>query len=120
MRRIKWVGEPAMLLEDGWRVANWKHENRRTVAAPGVAMRRMSKAKFPGLSRDYVWGEGRDGLADATKLIIDVDDTDWELIHDKFPLEFKDVTDHPDPESVGNDPIIVFRDPTTGQWLRSR
>lgn len=120
VRQIKWVGEPSVLFSDGFRIASWKNENRRRVALMGVATRTINHQKFPGLSRTYKWGgEPSGGRVTMKDMIQPVLDDDWELIHKSFPDEFKDVTDHPNPELVENDPIIVYKD-ATGQWKRKR
>jgi hypothetical protein len=121
VKQIKWVGEPSILHADGFKVGNWKHENRRTVALMGNATRTLNHRKFPGLSRTYRWGGNPEtGKPTMQDIIQPVLDADWELIHKHFPFEFKDVTDHPNPELVENDPIIVRQDPATGKWVRSR
>lgn len=121
VRMIKWVGEPSILFADGFTVANWKHEDHRSVAVMGHATKKINHHKFPGLGRTYHWG-GQPGKKKVTMadMIQPVDELDWNLIHEQFPYEFKDVTDHPHPELVENDPVIVHRDPSTGQWFKSR
>jgi hypothetical protein len=120
--RIKWVGEPPILLADGFTVGNWKHENTRTVAVPGTTWRKINHKNFPKLSRSYVWGLDTNGLLDKSgkTLIQPVEERDWALIHEAYPYEFKDVTNHPDPESVSNDPLLIAKDPISGQWYKSR
>jgi hypothetical protein len=85
--RIKWVGEPPILLADGFTVGNWKHENTRTVAVPGTTWRKINHKNFPKLSRSYVWGLDTNGLLDKSgkTLIQPVEERDWALIHEDQP-----------------------------------
>jgi hypothetical protein len=118
MRLIKWVGDAPMLREDGWRVANWAYETRRVIPVPGKSTRRIRPKDIPGLSREYVWG--RVGGNDWD-LIQAIDPIDADLIMAENAREFKDVTGHPDPLSVRQDPVIIYPHPTQpGKFLRSR
>jgi hypothetical protein len=120
IRWVKWVGEPSILFADGFRVANWKHENRRIVAALDNATRTLNHKKWPGLSRTYRWGgDPSKRRATMDDMIQPVIESDWELIKQVYPYEFVDVTDHPHPELVENEPIIVHKDPG-GRWIKSR
>lgn len=132
MLRIKWVGEPTMTFEDGFSVANWEHENRRSVATVGFAYLSAKRENFPGLSRDYMWGRPRKKAKDGTwvwgkaqqatweDFIQDVDPLDWEILQtsEKLRLQLKDVTGHPNPVEVLKDKIVIKKDAKTGQYAR--
>ena len=102
-RLIKWVGDPPVLRKDGWRVANWHYENRRVIALHGHAERFFEKSIDPRLSRSYHWDK------DLPDYILPVEMGDARVILELCPHEFKDVTDHPNPSTVHNTPIILNR-----------
>lgn len=116
IRKLKWVGDPPMLLEDQQTVAVWKHEVRRAVAMPGCTRTCAPPAPnnpgFPGLSKTYVFGKTANKRAKATvwDLILNVDSIDAEIIMRLAPDEFKDVTDDLHPELVKNEPFIVRKE----------
>jgi hypothetical protein len=112
-RKIKWVGDPAILKSDGWSVYNWDYENKRVIAVVGHTQRAVSRKDLPGLSKDYHWGG-----PSPSHYVVDADDIDAHLILSSGPQEFKDVTDHPNPDSVLNDTYIVKRDEATGALYR--
>jgi hypothetical protein len=109
-RMLKWVGDPPVWKADGWRVANWRYENRRAFPVefppghPGDTQRALGVAD--GLSRNYMW-------CNANRYVVEVTDRDAEIIMKACPHEFKDVTGIPEEEwrNVHNDPIILPRAP---------
>lgn len=102
-RRLKWVGDPPVLRKDGWSVANWAYERKRTIALAGFAERIINQSDIPGLSRSYKWDKDLPGY------VLDVEFGDARVILERCPHEFKDVTDVPDPSTVTNTPIILNR-----------
>lgn len=121
IRRLKWIGDPPMLMEDGWTIPNWDYENNRVVALVGYANRTLTPDDIPGLSKVYVWGKAKKRGQRATwkEFIQDVDEIDAQLILAGCPDEFRDVTDHPTPETVRHDPVIIYKDKDTGKYYRA-
>jgi hypothetical protein len=111
VRLIKWIGDPPIVGEDGWRIPNWRYENRRVIALQGYTSRIIEKSDIPGLSRTYRWDKHlTDFILEMPKADADIllrAQETWEL------KEFVDVTDHPSPETVQHTPIIMIRDPHT-------
>ena len=114
IRLLKWVGDPPVLRKDGWRVANWKYENRRVIPVPGHSRRILEPFdvigkdqygrpvhKPNGLSRRYVWEPN------CPNYTIPVLATDAAIILKIAGSEFLDVTDEPDPGKVYKRPIIL-------------
>jgi len=97
------VGDPPVLRKDGWTVANWKYENKRFIALHGYATRQIDKSCDHRLTRSYEWDK------DLPDYILPVEFGDAQVIMEICPHEFKDVTDHPNPASVTNTPIILNR-----------
>lgn len=127
IRLLKWVGEPAILMEDRMTVVNWKHENNRAVATLGsVRVCRPPKSPTdkqgtPGLSKTYRFGAAQKGRRRAvvSDLTLPVDALDAEIIMRVNPDEFIDVTNHPNPNSVVNEPYIVKQKPD-GKFYKFR
>lgn len=90
---------------DGWRVPNWRYENRRVIALPWIAWRLIEPQHLPGLSRSYKWDQR---LPDY---LLEVDAADARLILAAGPNEFRDVTDEAFPELVRHEPIVMLRAP---------
>ena len=104
-RLIKWLGDPPMVGKDGWSVPNWRYENRRVIALPWIAWRRIDQSDLPGLSRSYQWDKR---LPDY---LLEVDEADALLILAACPNEFRDVTHEAYPEFVKHEPIVMLRAP---------
>lgn len=101
-RKIKWVGDPAILLDDSYTVADWDWENNRVVAVVKYARRVCDPDAFVGLSRSYTFGG-----PEAKDFVIEMDEIDADIILRGSVWEFVDVTDEEDPDLVVNEPIIV-------------
>jgi hypothetical protein len=115
-RLIKWLGDPPALREDGWRVANWRYENRRLIAMPKLTRRYLHAASctrdptanppvipIPGLSQTYAFDAKQ-----FPNFIVPVKEADAKIIL-AMGQEFVDVTGMPNPENVRNAPVIVPR-----------
>lgn len=102
-RLLKWVGDPPVYRADGWTVANWQYERKRTIALAGFAERIINKSDDPRLSRSYHWQKN------LPNFVLDVDENDARVILELCPHEFRDVTDVPDPATVTNTPVILSR-----------
>lgn len=115
-RFLKWVGMPPVLQSDGWRVANWKYENRRPIAMTlppghkGGTTRIIEKGTHEdhegnrvSVSREYIFRQRNDGF------VTEVAFTDAMAIMTVAPFEFVDVTDMPRSQwhKVRNTPIIM-------------
>lgn len=100
-RLIKWLGDPPILKKDGFSVANWKYENRRVIRVPGQSARIINKRDDPRLTRSYCWE------ADNFSGIIPVEAGDAQVILERQPHEFRDVTDEENPYTVEHSPIII-------------
>lgn len=115
-RFLKWIGMPPVLRADGWRVYNWKYENRRTIAMtmPSGATGRTNRGLDAGeyndhegnkvrLSHSYEWTQ------DKNLFVTEVTFTDAIAIMTIAPFEFVDVTemDRSEWPKVRNQPIIM-------------
>ena len=103
---VKWVGDPRIVLEDGFSVADMGYENRRVVVVPtfnGTAGTRRMIGRRQGLSRTYLWE------IDEPDMTIRMLPEDWEILHRLHPHEFKDVTLLPEHErrKVTSDVFVV-------------
>jgi hypothetical protein len=113
-RLLKWVGDPVVLRKDGFRVANWKYENKRVIPVPGKSRRVITPydvigkdqygrpvTKPNGLSQEYVWHKN------TPNYVIPVKTQDAMIILERCGKEFIDVTDERDPAKVHKTPIIM-------------
>lgn len=82
-------------------MANWKYENKRTIAIWGKTERIINKSDDPRLTRSYKWD------AHLLNFVLNVEIGDARVILERCPHEFKDVTDVADHSTVTNDPIIL-------------
>lgn len=124
-RLLKWVGDPQRLKADGFSVANWKYEQHRAIALPGLSARMIKpydvlgkdhfgrEVRRPnGLKREYYWSKNLPGF------VLEVDAADAEIILKRAPHEFVDVTGIDDPTYIHSDLIIGGR-VYSGQEKRS-
>lgn len=113
-RLLKWVGDPIVLRKDGFRVANWKYENKRIIPVRGKSTRVIEPfdvigkdqygqkiTKPNGLSQEYVW------YKNTPHFVIPVKTQDAMIILARCGKEFIDVTDVRDPATVHKSPIIM-------------
>jgi hypothetical protein len=119
VRLIKWVGDPRLLKEDGWRVANWSYEKGRVI---NMGDKRCKRHLRPGDGCDYeldpdgtpirplrpIKGTGIKGEYhfDGIRSIVEVPFEDARIILAKGGDEFKDVTNEAHPELVESTVII--------------
>lgn len=101
---IKWVGDPVLVAPDGFSVPDWEYETRRVQVVPSVngrsgTYRRLGRKD--GLSRTYEWA------IDTPDMTIRMYVEDWQILHEKHPHEFKDVTHVADRSAVRNDVFTV-------------
>lgn len=121
-RYLKWVGEPPVVQADGFRIHNWRYENRRKIALempPGTSGR-MIRAIEAGtytdrdgqrvvVGREYVWDQDK-----HRHFVVPVALSDAMAIMRLCPNEFIDVTDKDEGEwaTVRNQPIVVGKSPS--------
>lgn len=109
-RLIKWLGDPpAVDADDLWSVPDWKYENRRQIALPGVTEVIANAAGIRGLSRSYKWDK------DLPNYLLEVEEADALLILAAVPNQFRDVTNNPYPEYVRHRPILIRTNKITGK-----
>lgn len=116
-RLLKWVGEPPVLQADGFRIHNWRYENRRRIALemPSGTSGRMTRIIEAGtyrdrdgvscaVSREYVWDQDK-----HKHFVVPVSLSDAMSIMRLCPNEFMDVTDKDEGEwaMVRQQPIVI-------------
>lgn len=121
-RYLKWVGEPPVVQADGFRIHNWKYENRRRIALemPHGTSGRMYRIIEAGTYRDrdgvsipvkreYIWDQDK-----HEHFVVPVELDDAMAIMRLCPNEFIDVTDKDKGEwaMVRNQPIVVGKSPS--------
>lgn len=110
-RMLKWVGDRAVRKSDGFGVANWKHENRRSFPipfAPGSKgnITKVVQRGWNGVSRDYQWNRYSEHWT------IPVEDADAVIIMQYLSHEFRDVTGMVDWSKVRNEPLVLPKRPS--------